>query len=170
MPGSTLRHDVVAGPALPVKARQAPKADIQEAVGFALRHVGRKARTKGIKLICSGDSTIAVACDRQLCRKVLHSLIGEVVDVSPLGASVHILARGVRGAVLLRVSSTAPAQVGVGVVWEVPDFAPVRSLIDAIGGTLIATHTPDGICASLRLARVDPLMRQRPEGLSSGAA
>jgi hypothetical protein len=149
---------------------QNPKADVQEAVAFALRHIGPKARAKGIRLVCSGDSTIAVACDRQICRKILHALIGEVIKASPLGASVHILVRGVRGTVLLRVSSTGPGPAGAGLAPERLDLDATRLLVDAIGGTVVATQTQDSVCASLRLARADSLVRQGPEGLSSGAA
>ena len=161
----------VAPPIAPTEPAPGPAADLLEAIGFALRHVGPRARAQGMRLTCSAASGIPVAADRQICRRILCVLLGEAVRASAPGDSLHIEARPVRGAVLLRLCSHAAAEADRQAAQLAGfDVTGLRDMVEAIGGTVLITDSADGRCVSLRLARAGTMVRQGPRERAAGVS
>jgi hypothetical protein len=137
--------------AVPVPAWR-DASDLLDAVGFGLRHVGGKAQAKGIRLICSTESDLAVAADRQVCRRLVCALLAEAVRASPVGATVQISGRQLKGAVLLRVLCAGEAERG-GFPSEIHfDLTALQAMVEPLGGTVLVSRSAEGESLSLRLA------------------
>ncbi len=138
----------------------APSCDIGEALAFALRHVGPKADAKRVRLTSVAEADIAATCDRQVGRRILHYLIDNALNGSEAGGAVRVLARRLRGVVLLRVASVlgADASDAEGRSDDPLDVTALRSLVEGAGGTLIVDREGVDIVLSVRLdlaAQVD---------------
>jgi hypothetical protein len=135
------------------KTAIAPSCNIGEAVAFALRHAGPKAEAKKARLTSAVEADIAAACDRQVGRRILHHLIDNALNGSEAGGAVHVLARRLRGVVLLRVASElgSDASGAEGRSDEPLDVTALRSLVEGAGGTLIVDRESDEIVLSVRL-------------------
>lgn len=141
----------------PVESR--PPCDLDDAIGFALRHLGPQARARGITLSPGAETPILAAGDRQLCRKLVMAIVREALSASRPRAEIRIATRAAKGFVLLQVTSTAPAGSGRA-DWIAPP--PVRDLAEAIGASLVFERSGDTVAASLRLAPAGARMRQSP--------
>jgi hypothetical protein len=133
--------------------------DLQEAVGFAVRCVGARAKARGVTLLCEGDSEVLAGCDRRDCRRIAHGLIEAVVAHTSAGSLVRVSARSLRGAVLLRVS----ARRGAGELDSALDLAALGEMIDRAGGTLVAERSAEVESFSVRLALAERRLAGRPD-------
>jgi hypothetical protein len=144
-------------------------SDLLDAVGFGLRHVGPRARSKAIRLICSTESDLAVAADRQVCRRLACALLAEAVRASPIGAAVQISGRRLKGAILLRVLCAREAdQEGLPTKSRF-DVTAIRAMVEPLGGTVLPSRSAEGESLSLRLAPAALGVRQAPREPGSGA-
>jgi hypothetical protein len=135
-----------------------PAADVQEALSFAVTRLAPKARARGLALACEGDCEIFAACERSACRRILHLMIDTAISVSAGGGLVRVAARRLKGAVLLRVSAAAPADIDAGAF----GLAALRDMIERANGTLVVERRGDEIIASARLAAgAAPVAEQR---------
>jgi signal transduction histidine kinase len=128
------------------------RCDLPDAIAFALRHVGRKAETQAVTLADDSDSDLAVACDRQLCRRIVKLLLDDAVMRTRPGGTVSISARRRKGVVLLRISSDSALDAVIGM--EAPgslELAAAESLVEQVGGTMLVEHSADGVSLSVRL-------------------
>jgi hypothetical protein len=133
--------------------------DLQEAVSFAVRRVGARAKASGVTLLCEGDSEVLAQCDRRDCRRIAHSLIEAVVAQCSAGGLVRVSARNLRGAVLLRVS----ARRGAGDLDWALDLAALGEMIDQAGGTLVAERSVEVESFSVRLASAERRLAGGPD-------
>jgi len=136
-------------PGLPTAAGAA--ADVQDAIAFAVRRLGPKARAAGIWLVCSGESTLFASCDRQLCRRIAVMQLDAVLARAAPGERVAITARAVRGAVLMRMTAAGEGR-GMDPDTGANVIAAVASLADQAGGSAVAEAGPDSFGVSVRLA------------------
>ena len=129
-----------------------PSCDIGEALAFALRHTTPKAEAMQIALTSTIEPDLAAACDRQIGRRVLHLLIESALSGSEGGGTVHVIARRLKGVVLLRVTS----EVGTGALGGAEtddrlDGTALRNLVESAGGTLVVDRVGHDIALSVRL-------------------
>ena len=86
-----------------------------------------------IALASSVEPDVIAACDRQIGRRIIHLLVESALHGSQTDGSVHILARKVKGVVLLRAASRLGMQEFVHE--EEPDsrldIAPLSALVEA---------------------------------------
>jgi hypothetical protein len=131
----------------------APTCDIGDAAEFALRHALPKAEAMRIALASSVESDVIAACDRQIGRRIIQLLVECALHGSQADGSVDILARKVKGVVLLRAASRLRIQEFVHE--EEPcsrlDVASLRALVEAARGTLVVDREEDDIILSVRL-------------------
>ena len=150
----------------------ASRCDMQEAISFALQRVGPKAKAGGIALICEGESDVAVACDRALCRRIVLAILDNALARSRPGDAVAVAARNLRGAVLLRVSlSSARETVADALALrQSPEFLTLAAIIDDAGGTIIFDGAAAGATISIRLASAADWVAERRHGKHAQAA
>ena len=148
------------------------RCDMQEAISFALQRVGPKAKTGGVALICEGESDVAVASDRALCRRIVHTILDSALARSRPGDAVTVAARNLRGAVLLRVtlSSARETVADALALQQSPEFLALASIIDDAGGTIVFDGAAAGATISVRLASAADWMAERRHGKHAQAA
>jgi len=130
-----------------------PRCDIADAMEFALRHALPKAEAMGIALNSSMGPDVIAACDRQIGRRIIRLLVECALHGSQADGSVDILARKVKGVVLLRAVSRLRIE---GFVHEDEpdsrlDVASLRALVEAARGTLVVDREGDDIILGVRL-------------------
>jgi hypothetical protein len=128
--------------------------DIDEAVAFAVRRIGARARAKGVVVAADDGAGGAAACDRQVCRRVLSLLIEGAAMSAARNDAVLVLARSLRGAVLVQVvlQSAAAGSPSAEAFRSMVDQSGARELVEGVGGTLLVEALPNGARASVRLA------------------
>jgi hypothetical protein len=129
-----------------------PAGDVQEALAFAVRRLGPKARARGVSLICEGDCEAAAACDVSVCRRILHLLLDAAISASPCGSLVRFSVRSLKGVVLMRAVASASSREEAGTAAPGAALGPLFQLVDAAGGTLVAERRGAEMVASVRLA------------------
>jgi hypothetical protein len=145
-----------------------PRCDIGDAIAFALRHAESKARAKKVVLASAVEPDVAAACDRQIGRRILHLLIDCGLAGSQAGGVVHVVARRLRGVVLLRVVSALGTLDDEGAEADVRfDIAALRALVEIAGGTLVVDREGHDIALSVRL---DLAVAREPKARVDGNA
>ena len=134
----------------------AASCEIAVGIGFALTHAGAQAKAAGVALFHDQDYGLSVACDRALCRRILVTLVRDAVAASRAGEEVFLSAKGVRGAVLIRIEYRARSgdrlAEGPGAADVALDAA--REWVEGAGGTLLRTVDAKGdVTLSIRLAK-----------------
>jgi signal transduction histidine kinase len=137
--------------------------DIDDAVAFALRRLAPKAAAKGIAVAAIGEKGLSAACEQRACRRMLSILVDGAIDAGGDKAAVSVMARRLKGIVLLQVSLKArgSASEGAARLRSAVDQSAARELAEAAGGTLVVEELPEGARASIRLALAPPTMANR---------
>lgn len=149
-----------------------PRYDLQEAISFALRHIGPKAQAKNVALICEGESEVLAACDTRTSRRIVQGVLELAVANCGRRGAVRLAARSLRGAVLLRVSLHA----GHGGSAELPqlqealDAASLRDIIDRAGGSMLVEPSAESVTVSIRLVSAAATLAEQRQGEAIGAA
>jgi hypothetical protein len=128
-------------------------SDMHDAVAFALRHAAPKAAAGRLRLASAIDPVIAAVCDRQVGRRIAHLLIANALDACERDGAVRIEARRLRGAVLLR-TTTSPwmRATGIEVKGESSaDMAALDALVGEVRGTLVVDGVEGKLIVSIRL-------------------
>ena len=155
-PAIAPRHVAAAEPSAvkaPKKPRPAPSCDIGEAFAFALRHSGPKAAARKIILTAEIEPGIAVACDRQVGRRVACQLVDIALNGSRAGGRVNVAARKLRSVALVSAASKVGAD---GCEDEAESDAQLetstlRAAVEGAGGTLVVRREGHDIALSVRL-------------------
>ena len=139
---------------LPPDPTPAENCDLGEAIAFALRRVEQAIKAKDLCLLRKQSSSLAVACDRRLCRQIVTALLDGVVAASPGTATLGIEARPLKGAVLFRISvedaEHRPALLET--LAAALARTQIHVLVDQASGTMLVDATNRGACVTLRLA------------------
>ncbi len=153
-PAAERKKDKIAAKVATPGSFAAPSCDIGPAVAFAFRHVERKAVTRKVLLTSTADADLAVLCDRQIGRRILTLLTEAALSQSEAGGAVDVVARRLKGIVLLRVASAPRRAVNHAAgEYDGPNVDTLRALVEDAGGTLIVDGTASGIAFSVRLPR-----------------
>lgn len=165
---------------LPVRSRRAaepapasaPCCDLQEAISFALRHIGPKAQANNVALICEGESEVLAACDMRTCRRIVQGLLELAVANCRERGVVRLAARNLRGAVLLRVSLHAAdgGAVQLAQLHEALAAASLQDIIDRAGGSMLVEPSADGVTVSIRLVSATRTVAEQRQVEPIGAA
>lgn len=143
----------VVGETPPISTLTASVCDIGEAVTFALRRSAAKAKARKVSMTSAADPELAAACDRQVGRRIVHLLIDGGLDGCDPDGAIQLVARRLKGTVLLR-TTTSPRNGATNAVRSIagwPDMTALRNLIDGVGGTLVVDRENHGTVASVRL-------------------
>jgi hypothetical protein len=125
-------------------------ADVEDAVKFGLHRARSTAETRGVRLTRAVEAGLAAACDRQATRRIVHLAVQEALADASAGSTVKVDARRVRGTVLLRVASETRARGD-----EDAETAMLRSLVEDVGGTLVAERDKHNQTLSIRLGAAE---------------
>lgn len=151
--GEAEKTGACAGEGACISKPAAPACDIGEAVAFALRHDSRKAEAKGFRVTSAADPGIAAACDRQVGRRIVHLLIDSALGGRQAEGAIHIVARRLKGVVLLR-TTTSPRKRAIKIERSSKDrvdMAALQALVDGAGGTLVTDRREEESVVSVRL-------------------
>ncbi|MDQ3558064.1 MAG: hypothetical protein M3453_02545 [Pseudomonadota bacterium] len=142
-------------------AAPASVSDVGEAIGFALRHVAPKAAARDVELVSQCAAAVLAACDQQTCRRILLMLIDSAIDQSRPGETVRITGKRLKGAVLMRVSSTPEIRAGASGadLPDLPSRAALRQTVENAGGTMVFEMSRGVARVSVRLAQSAELRR-----------
>jgi hypothetical protein len=128
------------------------RCDVGEAIAFSLGRAESMAAESGIAVSADPCTGIFADCDRQTCRRIAGGLIRCAVESAGPGGSVAVLAREIRGAVLIRAVSERAEDTATGAA-RVESMAGLQAAVDAAGGTLVAEGTRGEMRFSVRLGR-----------------
>jgi len=128
-------------------------SDLGEAVAFAVSHMAAKARSRGIKLMSRVDPGLAASCDRRAARRMAHLLIEAGMNASVSGCEVGIVARRLRGVVLLRITTLPQRAARSGGAFTPIGqcVAELQGLAEGMGGTVMLEEQDGKVILSLRL-------------------
>jgi hypothetical protein len=137
----------------PPEPTAASRCDISDAIAFALRHAAQKAEARRILLVPTVDPDVAAACDRQIGRRIVSHLLETLLTASRPTATIHVLARRLKGVVLIRAQCEAAAEES-GSCEGSPveeNIATMEGMVEEAGGTLIVDRQSGGLVMSIRL-------------------
>ena len=128
-------------------------SDAGEAVAYAIDHVAPKAKAKGIKLSLRAEPGLAASCDQCAARRMACLLFEAGVNASVSGGEVGIVARRLRGVILLRTTTSPQTGANNGTI-----FGPLARCVDelqqlaeGVGGTVMVEEQNGKTTLSLRL-------------------
>jgi signal transduction histidine kinase len=143
-----------AQPTEAAERQEALGCDVGDAIAFATRRIVRIINAKNICLLVDPAEDIQAACELRLCRQIAALLLCAAVEASGTGADIHVHARGLRGAVLLRVTceDDDPGPAMMQRLREVLAATAMHDLVAAAGGTIVSALAGHGASVSIRLA------------------
>lgn len=155
------RADVATIASAQATTREQPKTlacDPREAITFAIARAGKRTQAKRIRLVRDSGTEVMAGCERQLCRRIVALLLDSAVDASPPEAEIQVEARGLRGAVLLRVTFADEGgwPAAVERLRDALAVTGVAELVDQAGGTILVAGAGRGAGVSVRLASAGP--------------
>jgi hypothetical protein len=128
-------------------------SDIREAVAHALDHVAPKAKAKGIKLSLRAEPGLAASCDQRTARRMACLLFEAGVNALVSGGEIGIVARRLRGVILLRTTTSPQRDASNGTTFG--PFArcvdKLQQLAEGVGGTVMVEEQDGKTTLSLRL-------------------
>jgi hypothetical protein len=129
-----------------------PRCDVDEAMAFALRHAKSKAGAKNVSLSSVIEPGLVITCDRQVGRRTVGLLIDAALNGSTRGSAVEVVARRLKGVVLVRASSKSGTGARENAESEDRlDIADLRLLVEGAGGTLVVDRDGNEVALSVRL-------------------
>jgi hypothetical protein len=149
----------------------APSASVREAIGFALRRMGPRAQEVGVTFICRGAGDLSAGCEATLCRRIVALALEIGAAAARPGGTVAVVARALRGAVLIRISPCVTSGVEAAGACDLDTRlgrSGLRDLVEEVGGSVLV-ETRDGATGiAIRLpsatgAFADPAPRPRLE-------
>jgi hypothetical protein len=129
------------------------ESDIGEAVALMSAHWLLKARARGITLNSRAEAGLAASCDQHIARRLASLLVEASLNASQSGGDVSIVARRLRGVVLLR-ATCSPQSDATGAspfTPSSPSVTKLRELAEAADGTLMLEEQNTKAVLSLRL-------------------
>jgi len=142
-------------PAIAAKMVPVPAvgSDVGDAVSYAFDHVVPKAKAKGVKLSLRAEPGLAASCDQRAARRMACLLFEAGVNASVSGDEIGIVARRLRGVILVRTTTSPQRDASNGTT--VGPFArcvdELQQLAEAVGGTVMVEEQNGKTTLSLRL-------------------
>ena len=129
--------------------------DVAEAIAFALRHAAGKAAGNNVVFVAECTCDVAAQCDQQVGRRILHLMTELAVARSRTGGTVRILAKAVRGAVLLRATTEAEgdSRARAAPNADLSAVAALSQTVEDAGGTVLLESSLDLERISVRLPK-----------------
>jgi hypothetical protein len=145
---------------LPTSA-QGPACDAADAVDFARRHAEADLSAREVELTASVDPSIAICCERQVCRRILVLMLEAALANAEPGDALRLSVRVVKSVVLIQLTATATSGTAGGEFEEdAPELSAIRQLAEAAGGTVIADRSQGEARISVRFALASGTWRQ----------
>lgn len=136
-----------------------PSCDVSPALEFALQRLERRPRARRVQITSSVEPYLAIACDRQIGRRILALLVECGASGCAAGGSIEFSARRVKGVALIRAAGSLGSEANITTVLaeDSPAIDTLRTLVEDAGGTLVIEVRPAEFVISVRLG----LSRQR---------
>jgi hypothetical protein len=139
--------------------------DIRDTIAFAMRRAATQADRFGVRLIADAPDQLAAACEPQVGRRIVSTMLDRAVMRARNGGTVSIIARQGRGVVLLRVAIEDFLEEENGGASEIDGkLATARALVEQVGGTILVERSSQELRMSVRLALAEPSRRHEASG------